>query len=105
MPETRISPDDARHVAKLARLALTDPQLQKFATQLEPIFDYIAAITQADTQGIEPMAHAIPLVNVLRQDIAQPALSVEQVLQNAPDTDGPFFKVPKVIGGEEDSAG
>ena len=51
------------------------------------------------------MAHAASICNVLREDVPQPALSIEQVLQNAPETDGRFFKVPKVIGGDEDSAG
>jgi aspartyl-tRNA(Asn)/glutamyl-tRNA(Gln) amidotransferase subunit C len=51
------------------------------------------------------MAHALPLANVLREDVVRPALPPDQVLANAPETDGPFFKVPKVIGGDEDSAG
>jgi aspartyl-tRNA(Asn)/glutamyl-tRNA(Gln) amidotransferase subunit C len=51
------------------------------------------------------MAHALPVQNVLRADVPAPGLPIEQVLQNAPATDGPFFKVPKVIGGDEDSAG
>jgi aspartyl-tRNA(Asn)/glutamyl-tRNA(Gln) amidotransferase subunit C len=55
--------------------------------------------------GVEPMAHVLPLNNVLREDVVQPSLPLEQVLQNAPQTDGPFFMVPKVIGGDEDSAG
>ena len=58
-----------------------------------------------DVTGIEPMAHALPLHNVLREDVVEPSLPLEKVLQNAPDSDGPFFKVPKVIGGDEDSAG
>ena len=58
-----------------------------------------------DLAGVEPMAHALPLANVLRDDVVEPPLPIEQVLQNAPDTDGRFFKVPKVIGGDEDSAG
>ena len=55
--------------------------------------------------GVEPMAHALPLHNVLRDDVVEPSLPLEQVLRNAPEADGPFFKVPKVIGGDEDSAG
>ena len=96
---------DVRHVARLARLSLSEEKLQKFSTQLESILHYIDKIGQIDVAGVEPMAHALPVKNVLREDVAQPALPLEQVLQNAPETDGPFFKVPKVIGGEEDSAG
>ena len=65
----------------------------------------MAKLSEVDVAGVEPMAHALPLHNVLRDDVVEPSLPVEQVLRNAPETDGPFFKVPKVIGGDEDSAG
>jgi aspartyl-tRNA(Asn)/glutamyl-tRNA(Gln) amidotransferase subunit C len=100
-----IAPEQVRHVAKLARLALNEPQLARFAGQLESILEYVAQIGQVDVANVEPMAHALPLVNVLRDDVAGPGLPLDQVLQNAPESDGPFFKVPKVIGGDEDSAG
>jgi aspartyl-tRNA(Asn)/glutamyl-tRNA(Gln) amidotransferase subunit C len=58
-----------------------------------------------DVSGVEPMAHALPLQNVLREDVVEPSLPIEEVLKNAPEVDGRFFKVPKIIGGEEDSAG
>ena len=105
MPDQKITLDDVRHVAKLSRLALTDEQLQKFTTQLEPILKYIAKIAEVDVTGVEPMAHAIPLANVLREDTVQPSLPLEKVLQNAPATDGPFFKVPKILPSNEESAG
>jgi aspartyl-tRNA(Asn)/glutamyl-tRNA(Gln) amidotransferase subunit C len=101
----KITDDDVRHVAKLARLALPEAKLKKLTQQLESILEYVAQIATVDTSGVEPMAHALPLHNVLRDDVVQPGLPLEKVLQNAPDTDGPFFKVPKIIGGEEDSAG
>jgi len=100
-----LSIDDVKKVAKLARLALPDDRLQTLTGQLESILHYIDKLKQIDTTGVEPMAHALPVKNVLRDDIPQPGLPLEKVLQNAPETDGPFFKVPKVIGGEEDSAG
>ena len=103
--QQKISPDDVKKVARLARLALDDAQLAKLTSQLEGILGYVAKIQQVDVSGVEPMAHALPLHNVLRDDEVGPALPLEKVLQNAPDTDGPFFKVPKVIGGDEDSAG
>ena len=105
MPDPQISIEDTRHVAKLARLALDETKLQKFTGQLQNILKYVDKIGQLDTAGVEPMAHALPLKNVLREDVVEPSLTVEQVLQNAPETDGPFFKVPKIIGGDEDSAG
>ena len=83
--------DDRRRAANLRR-------------QLGTILGYVDQIGRADIQGVEPMAHAVKLTNVLREDIAGPALNVADVLRNAPETDGPFFKVPKVLG-EDDSAG
>ena len=101
----KISLDQVRHVAKLARLALDEEELRKLAPQLESILEYVAKIAEVDVSGVEPMAHVLPLKNVLRDDVAKPGLPLEEVLKNAPATDGPFFKVPKVIGGDEDSAG
>jgi aspartyl-tRNA(Asn)/glutamyl-tRNA(Gln) amidotransferase subunit C len=100
-----LTPDDVRHVARLARLALDDEHLRTFMPQLESILDYVDKIRAVDVAGVEPMAHALPLANVLREDVVEPSLPIEKVLQNAPETDGRFFKVPKVIGGDEDSAG
>lgn len=105
MAEQKITAEDVRHVAKLARLELPEAKLQKLTGELESILEYVAKIGQVDVSNIEPVAHALPLHNVLREDIVEPSLPLEKVLQNAPDVDGPFFKVPKVIGGDEDSAG
>ena len=100
-----ISLDDVKHVAKLARLWLDEPHLRRLAGQLEPILNYVNKMATVDVAGIEPMAHALPLHNVFRQDAIEPSLPLEKVLANAPATDGPFFKVPKVLGADEDSAG
>lgn len=104
-PDKSLTLDDVRHVAMLARLALDDEHLKRLTVQLESILGYIAKLSEVDTSGVEPMAHALPLHNVFRDDVVEPSLPLEKVLQNAPETDGPFFKVPKVIGGDEDSAG
>ena len=101
----KITLEQVRHVAKLSRLAIDEERTQRYAGQLESILEYVAQIDEVDVSGVEPMAHALPLKNVLRDDVVAGALPVEKVLQNAPETDGPFFKVPKVIGGDEDSAG
>lgn len=100
-----ITLDDARKVAKLARLALSEEHLGRLTPQLESILEYVAKIGEADVSGVEPMAHATPLHNVLREDVVGAVLPIEKALANAPETDGPFFKVPKVLGGDEDSAG
>jgi aspartyl-tRNA(Asn)/glutamyl-tRNA(Gln) amidotransferase subunit C len=100
-----ITEDEVRHVAKLARLDLPESRIDRLTVQLESILGYVAQIQKVDMTGVEPMAHAVPLHNVFREDIVEPSLPLEKVLQNAPETDGAFFKVPKVIGGDEDSAG
>ncbi|MDB5302133.1 MAG: glutamyl-tRNA amidotransferase [Phycisphaerales bacterium] len=97
--------EDVRHVAMLSRLALGDEHLKRLTAQLESILGYVAKISEVDVSGVEPMAHALPLHNVFREDVVEPSLPLDKVLMNAPETDGPFFKVPKVIGGDEDSAG
>jgi aspartyl-tRNA(Asn)/glutamyl-tRNA(Gln) amidotransferase subunit C len=105
MAQEKISLEQVRHVAKLARLALDEQHVQKYARQMESVLEYVAKIQEVDVTGVEPMAHAVPLHNVLREDEARAGLPIEEVLRNAPQTDGRFFKVPKVIGGDEDSAG
>ena len=105
MAEPAIAPEQVRHVAKLARLALDDSQLDRFGPQLESILKYVGQIGAVDVRDVEPMAHALPVANVFRDDVVGVSLPLDKVLQNAPETDGPFFKVPKVIGEDEDSAG
>ncbi len=105
MPEKKITLDDARHVARLARLSLDEGHLHRLADQLESILEYVDKLGEVDVTNVEPTAHALPLRNMLREDVVEPSLPLEQVLQNAPDTEGRFFKVPKIIGGDEDSAG
>lgn len=101
MAKPRISLEEVRHVAKLARLALSEEQMRRFTPQLESILEYVAKIGEVDVSGVEAMAHALPLQNVFREDVAGESLPLEEVLKNASATDGPFFKVPKIIGGEE----
>jgi len=64
---------------------------------LSAVLDYVKKLNELDTTGVEPTAHAVPLRNVLREDKNRPGMGVQTVLRNAPDRDGPFFKVPRVI--------
>jgi aspartyl-tRNA(Asn)/glutamyl-tRNA(Gln) amidotransferase subunit C len=105
MSQQKITPQEMKKVARLARLELDEGRLTKLTSQLEGILDYVAKIQKLDVSGVEPMAHALPLHNVLREDVVEPSLPLDKVLANAPDTDGPSFKVPRVLGAEEDSAG
>jgi aspartyl-tRNA(Asn)/glutamyl-tRNA(Gln) amidotransferase subunit C len=100
-----VNREEVEAIALLARLELDDAELAAMQVDLTAILAHMDALAEVDTTGVEPMAQPISVSNVLRDDVAGPALPIEKVLQNAPETDGAFFQVPKVIGGEEDSAG
>jgi aspartyl-tRNA(Asn)/glutamyl-tRNA(Gln) amidotransferase subunit C len=91
---------DVEHVAFLARLALTQEELDRLEGQLNHILDQYAKLSELDTSAIAPTAQTIELENILREDIAAPSLPVEAVLGNAPATDGDFVVVPPILGGE-----
>jgi aspartyl-tRNA(Asn)/glutamyl-tRNA(Gln) amidotransferase subunit C len=105
MSKQELTGEQVAHVAKLARLALPAERLAKFSSQLSAILGHIEKMAEVDVSGVEPMAQPMAVSNVMRDDSVKEPLPLEKVLQNAPATDGAFFRVPKVIGGEEDSAG
>ena len=88
---------EVRKVAKLGRLKLSDADVGRYATQLTAILGYVAQLKSVDVTGAEPMAHPLPLKNVLRDDEVTPALPLQAVLANAPAKDEPYFTVPKVL--------
>jgi aspartyl-tRNA(Asn)/glutamyl-tRNA(Gln) amidotransferase subunit C len=88
---------DVEHVARLARLALSDAEIEKMGEQLNGILAYIEKLDALPTEGVDPTAHAVPLVNVMRDDVPGPCLSREEALANAPDRAGEFFRVPRII--------
>ena len=92
-----ISREDVEHVARLARLALTPDELETMRTQLNAILVHIDALKAVDTTGVEPTSHAVPVVNVFREDEPRPPFPVEDMLRNAPDRAGNFFRVPRII--------
>ena len=94
---TAITQDQVRHVAKLSRLKLNERQVQQFTSQLANILSYVEKLNELDTSNVEPTAHAVPIKNILRDDVFVEGIGIEKVLQNAPDRDGPFFKVPRVL--------
>ncbi|MEW5767993.1 MAG: Asp-tRNA(Asn)/Glu-tRNA(Gln) amidotransferase subunit GatC [bacterium] len=93
----KISRDEVEHLANLARLELTEEEIEKFSHQLTDILGYVEKINELNTEAVAPTAHAMPLKNVLRQDEVKPSLPTEAVLANAPDAGEEYFKVPKVI--------
>ena len=92
------APDlNLEHVAKLARLALTPEEKAKFTQQLGDVLHHIEQLAKVDVTGIEPTAHAFPIVNVWAEDVARPGLSVEAALRNAPAQRNHMIVVPKVV--------
>ncbi len=89
-----ISRDEVLHVARLARLALTDDELDRLGAQLDDILEAVAKVSELDLEGVEPTSHPLDLVNVWADDEVEPSLSVEDALANAPEREGSFFKVP-----------
>ena len=92
-----IGRDDVAHVARLARLALTDAELETMREQLNAILAHIDALRAVDTTGIEPTSHAVPQFNVMREDEPRPCFPAADMLANAPDRSGEFFRVPRII--------
>jgi aspartyl-tRNA(Asn)/glutamyl-tRNA(Gln) amidotransferase subunit C len=89
-----ISRDEVLHVARLARLALSEEELERFSEQLSAILDAVGKVAELDLSGVEPTAHPLDLVNVWAEDEPRPCLSVDEALANAPDRDGDSFRVP-----------
>lgn len=92
-----ISRADVDHVARLARLALGEEERARMRAELAAILDYIDALRALDTAGVEPTSHAVPLVNVMREDEPAPSLPLEEMLANAPDRVGELVRVPRIL--------
>lgn len=93
----KISRQAVEHVALLARLELSEQEIGTYTEQLNTILDYAAILEKLDTSEVQPTAHAVPLHNVLREDEVRASMSQEKVLQNAPDAENGFFRVPKIV--------
>jgi aspartyl-tRNA(Asn)/glutamyl-tRNA(Gln) amidotransferase subunit C len=87
---------EVEHIAKLARLALSDEEKSLYARQLAKVIEYFDQLKSVDTEGVEPMAAAVPITNVLREDEVKPSPGCEIMLSNAPEREGNLFKVPKI---------
>ncbi|GAV30805.1 asp-tRNAAsn/Glu-tRNAGln amidotransferase C subunit [Coriobacteriaceae bacterium EMTCatB1] len=98
-----ISESDVRHVALLARLALTDEQVRHLTVELSSILDHVSEIQSLDLAGVEPTAHPFPMRNVTRPDVVRPGLSRERALLNAPEAEDGAFVIPRIVGAEEEA--
>jgi aspartyl-tRNA(Asn)/glutamyl-tRNA(Gln) amidotransferase subunit C len=93
----KIDKQQVRKVVKLARLELTETEVAQFAGQLSAILEYVEKMNGLDTENVEPLAHSLPVKNCFRQDEVKDSLGTEKTLANAPQRDGDFFKVPKIL--------
>jgi len=89
-----ISRDEVLHVARLARLELSDEELDRFAEQLNAILEAVGKVAELGLEGVEPTSHPLDLVNVWAEDEPRPPLSVDEAIANAPDREGDSFRVP-----------
>jgi aspartyl-tRNA(Asn)/glutamyl-tRNA(Gln) amidotransferase subunit C len=92
-----LSADDVRAIADLARLELHDEDVERYQQQLSHILGYFQKLEEVDTSHIDPTSSVLPLTNVMRKDEAQDALAVDDVVANAPDSDGEQFRVRAVL--------
>ena len=93
----KISEKNVEHVARLARLHLDPSHLRVMTEQMDAVLGYVDKLNELDTDGVEPMAHAVPMSNAFREDQIGASIGIERALQNAPEADESCFRVPKVI--------
>lgn len=91
-----IGKEDVKHVAKLARLELTEEEIEKYSKQLDEIIKHVEQMNEVDTTGVEPMPHPIPVYNVMREDEVKYEQTKEELMANAPLEENGFFRVPKI---------
>lgn len=99
---SEISREEVAHLAKLSRLALSDEELEQFATQIDKIVDSVSAVGRVDAEGVEPMSHPHSVVAPMREDIIVRTLTAEQALDQAPAAEDDRFVVPQILGGGEE---
>ncbi|WP_042357540.1 Asp-tRNA(Asn)/Glu-tRNA(Gln) amidotransferase subunit GatC [Bacillus rubiinfantis] len=95
---SRISTDQVKHVANLARLSISEEEAAKFTKQLDAIITYAEQLNELDTENVKPTFHVLNMKNVLREDNPKPGLPQEEVLKNAPEHENGQFKVPAILG-------
>jgi aspartyl-tRNA(Asn)/glutamyl-tRNA(Gln) amidotransferase subunit C len=95
---SKISAEDVRKVAQLARLDLPEDKIATYTGQLERILEYVAHLEAVDTEGVPPTTRAVEVVNVTRDDQVEPTPVREQLLNLAPQREGDFFRVPRILG-------
>ena len=97
MSDVKITLAEVEHVARLARLALDADEKDRMRSQLDAILGYVEQLRRVDTAGVEPTAHVLPLVNVMRDDEVRPSYPADAMLANAPDAQDGQFRVPRIL--------
>lgn len=92
-----VTVEEVRHIAKLARLRLTEPEEKVMAEQLSSILGYIEQLNELDVSDVQPMTHVLDLVNATREDVVRQRITHEEALKNASSADSDYFRVPRVI--------
>ncbi|MBA3743373.1 Asp-tRNA(Asn)/Glu-tRNA(Gln) amidotransferase subunit GatC [Sporichthya sp.] len=95
-----ITRDEVAHLARLARLDLDEAELAQMAGQLDAILGAVARVSEVASDDVPPTSHAVPLTNVLREDVVAPCLTPEQALSGAPAAQDGRFRVPRILGEE-----
>jgi aspartyl-tRNA(Asn)/glutamyl-tRNA(Gln) amidotransferase subunit C len=89
--------DEVKHVANLARLAITEEEAEELTNDLDAIISFAEELNELDTENVEPTSHVLDMKNIFREDVSKPGLPVEEVLKNAPDHENGQIKVPAII--------
>ncbi|MDT7944109.1 MAG: Asp-tRNA(Asn)/Glu-tRNA(Gln) amidotransferase subunit GatC [Dehalococcoidia bacterium] len=92
-----LSREEVQHLALLVRLGLSEEEVETFRHQLSQVLDHFRILQELDTTDVPPTAHVLPLTNVMRDDVPAPSLPVEEVLANAPQREGDYFRVRAVL--------
>ena len=95
-----ISREEDAHLAKLSQLALSDEEIEHFATQIDQIVETVSKVRQVDTEGVEPMSHPQSITTAMRPDEVKPSLTAEQAVDQAPNAEDEQFVVPQILGEE-----
>ncbi|HSB69334.1 MAG TPA: Asp-tRNA(Asn)/Glu-tRNA(Gln) amidotransferase subunit GatC [Candidatus Methylomirabilis sp.] len=93
----KITREEVEHVARLARLELTEAEMEQMTAQLDSILGYMDTLNELDTGQVEPTTTVIPMTSVMREDMVRPSLTQEEALANAPDREDVYFRVPRII--------
>ncbi|MBZ0256659.1 Asp-tRNA(Asn)/Glu-tRNA(Gln) amidotransferase subunit GatC [bacterium] len=91
-----ISSDELKHIALLSRLELSDDEAELYTQHIGEILDYVDKLNELDVEGVEATSHAVPMQNIMREDVVEPGLDIEESLKNASEKEGRYFRVPRV---------